>query len=484
MRLFGILLIVANLIAGGAFVYLATQDWQGRQRITARGLQHLLLLQGLPLEGPDLSSDPEGETPFVVEMGGGESTKTISKKLLENYFQTVLTAAPAAAAADPAAPAAAATGGPSPLLPAANQTVVTNQLAEVKRVRGLVDDRLKDGTADEKARLLRGWLLYQAENFELRSAYLQLLSVAKVTGAAKTPEERAADIDKAKEQLLARFDAVISAPDAARAAPAIEIPDLDAPEKDVKDRREEINKLVADEEKLAKGVAAMPADEKAREALKLKRDELRLKREESLKAQKAVGEAAGKGRGSVSQSVGARVAASGSDGDRRVRLAHLLVHLDPDPAWQKRVSVVVGLRRYVRAIADQVPRFKSMIDDVEQSIPGDQAVFARHEAQLRELATQNSDRARTVAEQKQALANQKNREDDAVKRQETQRNELKALLERIKQQVDELLVQQTSTERQLFEVQREVGLTLEEVYRLEALLAATERERFGLPPRP
>src|SRR4029077_8023870 len=99
MRLFGILLIVANLIAGGAFVYLATQDWKGRQTITAAGLRHLLVLQGLPLEpapgGETLLPDKEGEpqeTPFVMELGGGESTKTISKKLLESYFEAATAA--------------------------------------------------------------------------------------------------------------------------------------------------------------------------------------------------------------------------------------------------------------------------------------------------------------------------------------------------------------------------------------------------------
>ena len=47
-----------------------------------------------------------------------------------------------------------------------------------------------------------------------------------------------------------------------------------------------------------------------------------------------------------------------------------------------------------------------------------------------------------------------------------------------------MLVKQGGIEKQLFEIQREVGLTLEEVYRREELLDATERERFGLPPRP
>ena len=43
-----------------------------------------------------------------------------------------------------------------------------------------------------------------------------------------------------------------------------------------------------------------------------------------------------------------RATAVKDEHERRARLAHLLVHLDPSPAWQKRVAMVVGLRQYVR----------------------------------------------------------------------------------------------------------------------------------------
>lgn len=81
MRLFGILLLVFILLAGGGYVYLASQDYKGRQQINAAALRHVLLVQGLPLEGEDFNT--EDETPFEVLMAGGESTKTVSKKLLE-----------------------------------------------------------------------------------------------------------------------------------------------------------------------------------------------------------------------------------------------------------------------------------------------------------------------------------------------------------------------------------------------------------------
>lgn len=414
MRLFGILLIVANLLAGGAFVYLATQDWKGRQTINAAGLRHLLLLQGLPLEGAGASSDPD-EVPFVVELGGGESTKTISKKLLESYFQANTAAAPAApATTDPAAPAPAATVSLT-----TGATPVADQIAEVKRVQALIKAELaKDSVPTEaKVALLKGWLLLQAENTSTRTAYQALISPNDANGAPKSPDQVKADAAKLEELLDARFTAVINKPQVADGPAA----SADA--------------ATADKEKLEKSIA--------------------------WKAGGALDET-----------------------ERRARLAHLLVHLDPDPVWQKRVAVVVGLRRYVKAISAQVARFKDMIDYVDSHIPGDQATFIKHETQLREQATQSAERARVIAEERAKLVEQKTKDDDAVSRQRTQLKELSDLLAKIKAEVDELLVRQSGIEKQLFEVQREVGLTLEEVYRLEELLTDVERERFGLPPRP
>ena len=108
MTLFGKVLLVFNLLAAGGFVYLATQDWKGRQNINATGLRYDLLVRGLPLDGPaNFSTDDE--TPFRVDGPGGVPSKTVSKKLLEVYFQAV--------------PGDATLGGGS---------AVPNQLAEVR----------------------------------------------------------------------------------------------------------------------------------------------------------------------------------------------------------------------------------------------------------------------------------------------------------------------------------------------------------------
>ena len=468
MRLFGILLIVANLIAGGAFVYLATQDWKGRQTINAAGLRHLLLLQGLPLEGSDFSADDE--TPFVMNLGGGESTKTISKKLLETYFRDNTAAAPAAPATgtDPAAPA--------PVSLTQGASVVTNQLAEVKRVQGVCKAELaKDGlTPDAKIALLRVWLLLQAETIDLRNLYLDLIAPTDASGQAKSADQRKADAAKLEELLDARFNAVINKPDGAQSVPPAELPDLTTLADDLKKRQTEMSGLLAEEERVEKG--GMKADEKLRAAIQTKREDIQ-------KAQKDLGAASALGRSKLEQVASQRASGTPDEGERRLKLAHLLVHLDPDPVWQKRVSVIVGLRRYVKAISAQVGRFKDMVEYIEAHIPGDQARFLKHETQLREQATQSGDRARVIAEEKAKLVEQKTKEDDSVNRQRTQLKELTDLLNKIKAEVDESLVRQAGIEKQLFEIQREVGLTLEEVYRLEELLDATQRERLGLPPR-
>ncbi len=417
MRLFGILLIVVNLLAGAGFVYLSTQDWKGRQTITAAGVRHLLLLQGLPLEGPEIDA-AEDETPFVTEMGGGESTKTISKKLLESYFQ-----------ANTAAPAAGTDTAAASKVTLATNAAVTNQIAEVKRVQGLLKAELaKETPPAEKLALLKVWLVDQAENYDTRLEYLALASANdSKTGAAKTDEQLKGDLAKLETILDARFAAVIN-------PPAVTASPLDAGTPPNAELQAQIAAM-SDKEKLAKSTAW-------------------------------------------------RAGASLDATQRRVNLAHLLIHLDRDAAWQKRIIAVVGLRRYVKAVTLQMVRFTDMTSHVELGIPGDQAAFVRTDTLLREEAMMKSDRARAVAAERAKKVDQKNAADDAVTRQRTQLKLLTDQLTKVKTEVDELLVRQSGIEKQLFEVQREVGLTLEEVYRLEALLIATERERFGLPPQP
>ena len=459
MRLFGILLIIGNLLAGAGFVYLSTQDWKGRQSITAAGLRFVLLLKGVPLDptGPD-GFNADDETSFVVEMGGGETTKTISKKLLEAYFRDNSGSSQATAGPD---------AGAASRVPLAVNTPVTNQIAEVKRVQTIIKGELaKDGAAPaEKLSLLRGWLLYQAENYETRLEYLALTDLKDAKGQAKTPEQLKADTDRLEKILDARFAAVINKPDANRTPTPAALPDI-------KKVADELTKLTDDLRELRDRRPAAPEDD-----IRAKVKEVDAKRAELADTGKQA-------QGAADQVADKRGESSLDETERRLRLAHLLVHLDPDPAWQKRIIAVVGLRRYVRAVSLQVLRFDDMIRHVEQAIPGDQSVFIVEETALRQQATQQAERARAVAEERAKLVEQKTATDDAANRGRTQLKNLTDQLTKVKAEVDELLVQQAKVEKQLFELQREVSLTLEDVYRLEAMLDAAERERFGIPPRP
>lgn len=409
MRLFGILLTVLVLAAGGAYVYFGAQDWKGRQQLNAAGLRHLLVLQGLPLDGDNFA--PDDETPFATPTVGGEQTRTVSKKLLDGYFSDV-TKVPAAPAAD---------GARTPAL--ASSEAVVSQSAEVKRVLEVL--RAELGKVPETAQrvpVVGGWLLLQAETMNERLAVMGLASPTDADGKAKTAEQYAADTAQLVHLLDRKFY---------RVAPKL-------------------------------------YDSESGPLAPAKWTEMKKKVEEA---------------GSNPEALAAvKPAVATDEADRRDRIAHLLAHLDQSRAWQQRVAVVVGIRRYAYVIATQATRFREMRDQVELPIAADQATYQlQHDLLLNEVR-QNQDRARTIAQERAKLVDQKTIADDAVSRRRTQLKELTAQLEKVRAEVDQLLVKQTGIEKQLYEIQREVALTLDEVYRLEAGLVNTERERYGLPP--
>ena len=367
MSLLGKILLVFNLLAAGGFAYLATQDWKGRQTTTAAGLRHVLLLRGLPLDGKDAFDEEDGVA-FSVEMGGGIPTTHVSKKLLESYF-------------------AGGKGG-----------VVTNQIAEVKRVRGDVEQTI--GAAPNRAAAIAAFLLPMAETYEERAA---------IQAAAGNAEELKTRLDQ-------KFDAAIKPP-----------------------ARPDISSL------------APSPDEKANVATL----DTRLK---------ALNEA--------------RAGGSGDDTQRLERVAHLLVHLDRDPAAQKRAMQVIGLRRYVVTVAQQTARFSEMAARVKRDIEADDVKFVQEYALLRDQAIKNTQLVNDAAANRRRLEEQLTKDQGFVTQRQTQLDKLKQDLARVKADVDELIANQTKIEAVLFAVQREVGLTLDEVYKLEAELEAKERERF------
>jgi hypothetical protein len=450
MTLFGKLMLVFNLLAAGGFVYLATQDWKGRQNINAFGLRNLLLVQGLPLDGPT-SFSGDDETPFRVDGPGGVPTKTISKKVLDGYFQ----AAPGQPAAGGDAAAATFLG---------TNAAVPNQIAEVRRVKSKVEEILnKAGSPQEKVRLLTDWLIYQVETYDERLEIMALAATEKVDTTeakprvrAKNEEEIKKDADELQKRLFTRFDSVINWPTTASALSTDPLPELARV-------TGELNKLKDDLDKL--------------KAAKADKSELDAKERLIDDKQKEVDAALEQIRARNKQLADSR-AIPLDESERQMKLVHLLVHLNTDAAWQKRVMMVVGLRNYVPALTAQAVRFADMARQVEKLISTDQSGFLDKVASQAMLSRDGTELVNHQASVTAKLVAQATKEADFLAQRQTQFTDIKNQLTKIKGEVETMLAKQTNVENGLFEIQREVAITLDEVYRLEAVLAARERELF------
>jgi hypothetical protein len=442
MSLFGKILLVVNLLAAGGFTYLAMQDYygekvkgNGRQNIAAMGLRHVIVLQGMPLGGvkdskdgvpPDVDTmpaDANAEIPFRAEGPGGIPVKTVSKKFLDSYFQNV----------------GAASSDPNTL---AVSTAVPNQIGEVARVKAKIEEILNrtEGPA-EKAALLRGWLLYQVETTPERFAVLQLSAPDRIDAEsgktrAKTPEEMSKDVEELQRRLTARVDGALSPP---------------------KGVDPSVSTVLKDED-----LAAAANDEERARII----DERAAKLNES------------------------RLSALDED-ERRRKVAHLLVHLSPEAGWQKRVLAVVGARNYIKAVMIQSRRFEEMSLEVEQLLLADQEAYfaelmgrpegadsAEHRGLLKD-AQEKTLIANRMAALKLKWTEQATKDADLVQQRRTQLKELSDQLTKIKGQVDVMLARQGTIESGLFEVQREVAITLDEVYKFEAEVAERERKLAG-----
>jgi peptidoglycan hydrolase CwlO-like protein len=403
MTLLGKLLLFFNLLAAGAFLYFATQDWKGRQTISAAGLRYQLYITGLPVEGPD-TFDAEDETPFRTELSGSVSTETVSKKIIELYLQQ--------------APGGDILGGQGA------QGVVPSQMAEVKRVRARIDALLKE-KSDDKVQLLHDLLILQSGSLDER------IAVQTLAKDANAPE--------LEKRLNVLFDSILAPASASTPDELEALPDLP--------------KLTAD----LNALKASKAGDLAIEA----------KQKEVNEAEKAIIARRQKVRD-------ARLVPLDSS-ERQIRIAHLLVHLNADAAWQKRVAMIVGLKQYINAIVLQTARFQNMAAELEKLILTDQKGYLNQDADLNKLARARTELSEKQSKLKAAYVEQKKKDDDLLNHRQTQLADISNQLDKVKAEVTEALAKQTPKEAELFEIQREVAITLEDVYRLEAELQARER---------
>ncbi|QEL14222.1 hypothetical protein [Limnoglobus roseus] len=262
-----------------------------------------------------------------------------------------------------------------------------------------------------------GKLLVLAETFEERAA---IRSLSPVSATPLPPEVWAANLKDARDRLKRKFDAVTQASNP--------------------DQPEQARKTV---EELKTKILANPKDA-------------------DLKRQLAA------------LSAGGPNGPTASDAERRMKIAQLLMQVNPSPDWQKKVVLTVGLKAYQLAIIEQTGRLESMLAQTRDARFVDQQNFDVEYEQLKSFALENSklvdQQIRVVDGLKATLAT-----DELLF---TQRQELRKQLMQelavLTTSVNEKLAKQQKTEKSLFEVQQQVGLTLRETSKLEGDLRQKE----------
>lgn len=348
MALFAKILLFFNLVAGGAFVYFALENWQYRQMTAASLLRHQLLVAGLPLDLPPIPQGEEDpEIPFNYVSPGGAVTESVSKPFLEVYLKP---------------------GMGSKL---AGSNLVNSQVGQVKQARDAVLRMINDPQSN-RAFAAAAFLLPIVNTLEEREQITQLKS-------ENNAEELIA-------RLMTRFDEV-------------ENP-----------------------------------------------------------------------------------AATKDEAERRFKIAHLLINLDPEPAWQQRVALVIGLKRYQLSLSAQANRFRQMVTQLQRLIEQDQNEYIEKVRTLEKQAITLTEKLMDSEKRKTAFLEQKTKDEEHLKQIQSQVAYLKSRFEARQAEVNALLVQQAAAEQKLFDYQRQVGATLVEIFRLEEQLAQRERDLRGGQP--
>lgn len=414
MAIFGKIMLFFNILAAGALAYFATQDWAKRQSLTATVLQYHLVVKGLPLETPKAESDPDENPLLPLQVETSGGYQT-------EYVRTSFLKAHFA-------------GSDGGEIFGKADKPITSQFDELNRVEkkaneilaGL-DDAKKlaqlcgsfstDATSGRPT-FIPGWLHILAESYAEREAIRQLARATELPAAVKT----------AQDLFKKRFDTARAKPDVA------------------------FTKKESEE---------LPAKVKAAlEAYKAKPDD----KDVQIEFYKTLADRP--------------ITAPRDEVDQRQQIAHLLFLLDPSAAWQKRVSLVVGLKTYYLAVAEQATRLDRMARTAQRLIEADQAKFDEEYELLKQFAI---DRSTSLDLQKVLRANldvQKAKDQEALTARQAHLKARQDDLAAIKADVNAKLEAQAQVEKKLFEVQQRVGDTLVRNFALEADLDKEETKKL------
>jgi len=505
MSTFAKVLVFFNLLLAGGVVYFGTQSWAQRQEQNSIALRYYMVLRGLPMD--EVPGNPTGqgedeEVPVSFEMAGGQKVESLRMDFYKKHFQ----------GADGTAYAPA--------------ELPTSRLAELKRVRAKVQTALEAKTPALKLAYLigtvspitnpaprpvppgtpilgleytPGLLVYLANTYEERLALKQLLVPAGLPPVEKAAKDFV-NSKIAEELLYKHFDALIAPPDPASFASkrkAVEeaLTTLDKTDKTLKDEYGKRDKAL---------LAALDATTKF--GMDIKSDELKTEMKEADDAfQKTVRDyddahkAWVKALTSLSNAVlqaGTTPAPEGTEkldsaarpydeSDRRLRMATLLMHLDfddPKDAWQKRVALVIGLPDYLAAIKYRSERLIAnggYTASIKQQRDQIEARFAETYQYLQTAASYRDYLLEAQQKITKSLLDQTAKEEILTAQRQAQWKEAKRDLDVIVAKVDRAILEQTSIENELFQIQKLVGQVLRQNFGLEDRIEAAEKTYRG-----
>jgi len=444
MGTLGKILLFVNFAAFGGLTYFAAQAWAARQAASANALKHQLAIVGVPVAAPPGIDAGSGGVALGTVVSGVHPVESARPKLLEDLF--------AGTSAEEFA------GSPFP----------RTQLEAADTARRKVDAKLSGLPPVEQIALLGGrytadpgtgrvvftpgWLANMAETYAERALVRKL---ADPTSWERQPDKKEANAKALLAMLDRRFEALTKVDprqaDAEAEAVKAATEAIRAANDDAKRKYGEYAALIASPD--ADPAAVATANRDAAAAL----DKLNETYGGLQAALAAVG-----------------TTACRDEGDRRKRIAHLLMNLAEGEGWQKRVALTVGLRTYLAALSDQANRFQKMAGSAEQQITLDQARFADEYDLLKNLAVWQSLLLKSQVAVRADLQGQRSKDEESVTQRRLLLEDRRATLAAVQERVAAQLVAQTEAERRLFDVQKAVGDTLRKSFDLEAALAAAE----------
>lgn len=447
MGTLGKILLFVNFAAFGGLTYFATQAWAARQAAATNALKHQLVITGMPVSSPaGVAADPDS-VPLDTVVSNFLSVESVRPNFLGDHF------------AGTSSEEYAGTPFPRTQL----EAIDTAKKKADAKLSGMpagdqiaqLGGRFTPDPASPRVVFTPGWLANMAETYAERSLIRKLADPASWE---RQPDKKEANAKTLLDMFARRFEALAK----------IDARQADVEAAAVKEATVTVRKANDDARRKFSAYTAMIAtpDADAAAMAAAGRDaEAALNKLNETYA----------GLQTVLATVG--TTACRDEGDRRKRIAHVLMNLADNAGWQTRVALTVGLRTYLAALSDQANRFQKMAGSAEQQVVLDQARFADEYELLKTLAIGQSLLLNSQVAVRTDLQGQRAKDEESVTQRRLLLEDRRATLAALQERVAAQLVAQAETERRLFEVQKAVGDTLRKNAAAEADLATAEAKK-------